>query len=54
MHVLEQNVSRSYRIAKWMFMKLGRDEVLMAPHLCLCFSADFAQGWIQSGANIGQ
>ena len=36
-----------------MFTKLGRDEVLMAPHLWLDFSANPAQGWIQGGAKIG-
>ena len=29
-------------------------KVLKAPHLCLGFSAKFAQGWIQGGAIIGQ
>ena len=37
-----------------MFTKLGRDEILMAPHLWLDFSANPAQGWIQGGAKIGQ
>ena len=37
-----------------MFMKLGRDEVLMVTHLCLGFSANSAQGWIQGGSIIGQ
>ena len=35
-------------------MKLGRDEVLMVRHLCIDFLANFAQGWIQGGAKIGQ
>ena len=34
--------------------ELGRDEELMVPHLCLGFSANSAQGWIQGGAKIGQ
>ena len=34
-------------------MKLGRDEVLMVPYKCCCFSARSAQGWIQGGAKIG-
>ena len=34
-------------------MKLGRDEVLMVPYKCCCFSARSAQGRIQSGAKIG-
>ena len=36
-----------------MFTKLGRDEVLMAPHMCLGVSARSAQGRIQGGAKIG-
>ena len=34
-------------------MKLGRDEVLMVPYKCCCFSARSVQGWIQGGAKIG-
>ena len=37
-------------------MKLGRDEVLMVPYKCCCFSARSAQGWIQGGpkyVNVG-
>ena len=34
-------------------MKLGRDEVLMVPYKCCCFSARFAQGRIQGRAKIG-
>ena len=34
-------------------MKLGRDEVLMVPYKCCCFSARSAQGRIQGGAKIG-
>ena len=34
-------------------MKHGRDEVLMVPYKCCCFSARSAQGWIQGGAKIG-
>ena len=48
-YVLEHIVSLCYRTARWMFTKLGRDEVLMAPHLWLD-----AQGWIQGVAKIGQ
>ena len=53
-YVWEYIVSLYYRTAWWMFTKLGRDEVLMVPHLCLGFSANPAQGWIQGGAKIGQ
>ena len=34
-------------------MKLGRDEVLMVPYKCCCFSARSAQGRIQGGTKIG-
>ena len=34
-------------------MKLGRDEVLMVPYKCCCFSARSTQGQIQGGAKIG-
>ena len=34
-------------------MKLGRDEVLMVPYKCCCFSARSAQGRIKGGAKIG-
>ena len=37
----------------WILMKLGRDEVLMVPYKCCCFSARSAQGRIQGGAKIG-
>ena len=33
-------------------MKLGRDEVLMVPYKCCCFSARSAKGRIQVGAKI--
>ena len=33
-------------------MKLGRDEVLMVPYKCYCFSARSAQGLIQGGAKM--
>ena len=34
-------------------MKLQRDEVLMVPYKCCCFSARSAQGRIQGGGKIG-
>ena len=34
-------------------MKLGRDEVLMVPYKCCCFSARSAPGRIKGGAKIG-
>ena len=40
-----------YRTAKWMFTKLGRDEVLMARHMHMDVLAIFAQGQIQGEAN---
>ena len=33
--------------------KLGRDKVLMTPHICIDSWAKSAQGWIQGGAKIG-
>ena len=39
--------SLSYRTDIWMLTKLGRDEVIMAMHMRLGFSAKFAQRWIQ-------
>ena len=53
-YVWEHIVSLYYRTTWWIFTKLGRDEVLMVQHLCLGFSANSAQGWIQGGAKIGQ
>ena len=38
-YVLEHIVSLSYRTNRWIFTKLGRDEVLMVPYKCCCFSA---------------
>ena len=52
-YVWEHIVSLYYRTAYWMFMKLGRDEVLMVPYKCCCFFARSVQGWIQDGAKIG-
>ena len=38
------------RTSEWILMKLGRDEVLMVPNKCCCFSARSAMGRIQGGA----
>ena len=48
-YVWEHIVSLYYRTALWMFMKLGRDEVLMVPYKCYIS----VQGRIQGGAKIG-
>ena len=52
-YVLEHIVSLNYRIAWWIFTKLGRDKVPMTPHICIDSCAKSAQGWIQGGAKIG-
>ena len=52
-YVLEHIVSLNYRIAWWIFTKLGRDKVLMTPHICIDSWAKSAQGWIQGGVTIG-
>ena len=52
-YVWEHIVSLYYSTAWWMFTKLGRDEVLMVPYKCCCFSARSPQGRIQGGAKIG-
>ena len=49
-YVLEHIVSLSYRTAQWMLTKLGRDEILMAPHLCL----GFQQTPPRDGSRAGQ
>ena len=52
-YVWEYIVSLYFRTAQWMWMKLGKDEVLMVPYKCCCFLARFVQGQIQGGAKIG-
>ena len=52
-YVWEHIVRLYYRTVYLMFTKLGRDEVLMVPYKCCCFSARFVQGRIQGGAKIG-
>ena len=41
--------SLSYRTDWWVLIKLDRDEVIMALHMCLSFSAKSTQRWIQVG-----
>ena len=48
-YVWEHIVSLYYRIAEWMFTKLGRDEVLMVPYKCCCFWPDPTRGRSRAG-----
>ena len=41
------------RTTWWILMKLGRDEVLIVPYKCCCFSARSLKGRTQGGAKIG-
>ena len=43
----------SHRTDWWKLTKLCRDDVLMALHMRLGFSARYAQRWIKGGAKIG-
>ena len=52
-YVWEHIVSLNYRIVLWIFSKLGRDKVVMTPHICIDFWSKSAQGWIQGRAKIG-
>ena len=52
-YVSEHKVSPYYRTAWRMFMKLGRDEVLMALHMHLGVLARSTQGRIQGRAKLG-
>ena len=52
-YIWEHIVSLSYRTNLWIFTELGRDEVLMVPYKCCCFSVRSVQGRIQGGAKIG-
>ena len=45
-YVWELIVSLYYRTAEWMFTKLGRDEVLIAPHMHKDVLAISAEGRI--------
>ena len=49
-YVWEHIVSLYYRTAKWMFRKLGRDEVLMAQYMHKDVLAISAYGRIQGEA----
>ena len=49
-YVWEHIASLYYRTAKWMLTKLGRDEVLMAPHMHKDVLAISAQEQIQGEA----
>ena len=49
-YVWKHIVSLYYRSAKWMFTKLGREEVLMAWHMHRDVLAKSAQGRIQGEA----
>ena len=53
LYVWEHIVIPNYRTAWRMFMKLGRDEELMAPHMHQGVSARSTQGQIQGRAKIG-
>ena len=50
--VWEHIVSLNYRITRWIFTKLGRDKVLMTPHICIDFWAKSTQGRIQDSKGI--
>ena len=54
-YVWKHKVSLNYRIAWWLFTKLGRNKVLMTPpHICIDFWAKSAKGRIQGRAIIYQ
>ena len=54
MYIYMGTHSLSYRTYWWMLTKLGRDEVIMALHMRLGFSARPARRWIQGCAKISQ
>ena len=43
-YVWEHIISLYYRTTKWMFVKLGRDEVLMVPYKFVVFRPDPSRG----------
>ena len=55
-YVWDHIVSHNCRITWWIFTKLGRDKVLMTPHICIDFDfwAKLAQERIQGRVIIGQ
>ena len=52
-YIWEHIVRLSYRTDLRIFTKLGRDEVLMVPYKCCCFSARSVKGRIQGGTKVG-
>ena len=53
-YVWEHLVNLNNRIVWWIFTKLGRDKVLMIPHIHMYWIlCQIAQGWIQGRAKIG-
>ena len=48
-YVWEHRVSLNYRIALWIFTKLGRDKVFMTPNICIDFWAKSARGRSRAG-----
>ena len=53
-YVWEHIVSLNYRITWWIFTQLGRDKILMTPHICIDVLAKSAQEPIQGRGIIGQ
>ena len=49
MYMYGNTVSLYYRTPWWIFTKLGSDEVIMAPRMCLGFSSKSAQGGSRAG-----
>ena len=47
----EHIVNPNYRITSWIFTKLGRDKVLVTPHICIDFWAKSARADPGQGHN---